>query len=302
MDVTLAYVQQLAANKAWHTIIQLAESRDWPEEPGSLPVFIGMMWAIQVTSPQGLGFQRAMAFVKRAYRSHPDLATLAIIQLNEVSLCAEAGDIYRAIEVLESDPLSQSSLYRWHVLQNLAMCHRRLGDWDKALASFDAAILESSQVERRRWQSEMDRSLTLVEAGRIRDAMDFWEGVKPPTLFLGMHHLLGAEVFSDVRPAEALCQGVLALHQLRLEDREATGMPISEYRARTHLAMAKAHLALGERSKALCHCHHIAELGNLGCPPEYVRQADILGNSVLEERRLSFSGEAHRYDALALVH
>ncbi len=285
MEVTLEYIQTLAAHRQWNIIKALAESRDWPEEPGSVPLFLGMAWYESWTTEQGLGFDRALDHVERCYRSWPAPVELAATQLTEVSLRAEAGDVVKAMQLLQTEPLSGSREYEWHVLQSWAACHRQLRQWDEALPAFERAIQVAGDNRLRHWQSTLDRAMTLVEAGNLHDACHIWELADPPERFRGMYHLLGAEIHAKrANPKRALREGALALMSLQLSDRLNTGMATVEYRARAHLAMALAHASMGETHKALRRCWLVGGLQPLGCPPSILWEANDLG------RRLKLQG------------
>lgn len=303
MAVTLEEIQRLAADREWETIVQLAASQEWPEEPESVPVFLGMVWALQWTHPQGDQFAAAMSYCEKAYRSSPTLDLIATIQLSEAALRAEVGDAVTALTILRSEPLCSSSVYRWHVAQNEAMCLRQLREWTEAMAAFDVAIAIAAASSSRYWQSRMDRALTLIEAGDLDAARDEWDTIRPPEAFLGMYHLLGVEVASaSDDPVETLCRGVVALQQLTMSSRSQNGMAISEYRARVHLAMARAHMALGESTKALRQCKSIGELGPMGCPPVILRQAEQLGRIILERKETNPYAYQNGMAAHAVVH
>lgn len=279
----------LARQQRWDEIELLASSTDWAEEPASFPVFFGM---VLLHKRRGLddSFLRALYWLERAYSCQPAAQHLAMLQLTEASLRAQAGDPVQALKLLASEPLASYEPYKWHVCHNRAMCLRQICEWSSAIEAFDAALGLVVPRSARWWQTQLDRAITCVETGLVEEAMATWADGPAPAPFEGLYHLLGLELHLAMGDyAESIRQGISALRHLRDPKSGEAGFAVEEYTLRTHWGLARSLLSQGDLSQAYYHCRLVA-LGPA---------ADLLPSLAFEARQLLRTISTRKGDSIA---
>ncbi|MFZ5826519.1 MAG: tetratricopeptide repeat protein [Bacillota bacterium] len=285
MSVSLEQVLSLGRQSKWEDIRLLATSCDWPETRENFAVFFGMVLYYKRMDPTGSDYRDALDWVERARRCDPSDPDREMLQLTEAALRGQAGDSVEAIRILSSDPIASSERYRWHVHQNLAVNYRQIQDWPRALFHFDQAMADAEHSPQRRWQTLLDRAMTYLQAGRSDEAFATWAEGAPPEPYVGMYHLLGAELFTALNDhSEAVRHGVAALVHFRSARSSSTGMALEEYKTRAHLALANALYALGQIDQALFHCRSVASGEAARLLPSLAFEANRLATTIARRK------------------
>jgi len=238
--------------------------REYPGDPRLPDVLITMGNAVRKTSPEEAESLYKEAAELHQAKAHDESATMAWNNLG--ALCAEQGRhaealayYEKALEVRERIPSTRLALIG-SLLNNLANCHRRMGNYAKAHELLDRAIqllrLESQAGVQGLASAYGTRGLVLRDEGRDAEAVELFEQsyaerkTSPSPNLESMQAILEGEIAALHRLGRE--EDVLAAEQ-RLAQVEAQrdAIPNVDVDLSSHVSQAKGsvlvELAFGSR-------------------------------------------------------